>query len=293
MSANQIRAVLLRSIEANERANRELRKQLEALGPPQERPPTTAALLIGLNYQHTPELRLRGCINDVHSVRDLLIRDLGFREDTVLCATDDKEDLTADRLLELIDQFVERARGCDRVWFHFSGHGSYDWDLSGDERDGRDECLVASDGGLVSDDLLLQRLVLRLPDTCSLVCVADCCHSGTQLDLSYRYVGGSRSVLANRAFPAAEVCPAVCLSGCRDRGTSADAEMEEGRWAGALTAHLVQEVRRAGKAVTCQDLLRRIRNDLREGGFSQVPQITSTRRVKPDTPFFPWAPLEF
>ena len=264
----------------------------------EKKPPRSAALLIGLNYTNqelcgpgVPELR--GCVNDVHRMRDFLQGRLGFAQEDVVVLTDAPPQdggvpPTADGILQRIDEFVARAteRGCSRLWFHFSGHGSFQIDYSGDERDGRDECLIASDGHAVSDDDLLSRLVLRAPVDAHLTCVMDCCHSGTQLDLKYRYIGGQRSAFINQKFPVEEgkVCNVVCLSGCRDRGTSADALLEKG-WAGAMSSMLLCVLDEEGPNATCQDLLRKIRTILREQSFEQVPQITSTFVINHESRF--------
>ena len=287
MNDDDVRDVIQRTIEANLEANRRLEQQLRRLGT--ESPPkNTAALLIGLNYAGT-DMQLAGCARDVHRVRDHLVSAMGFSPDTIECVTDEDSsiDLSASGIVKLVESFAKRAAGCDRVWFHFSGHGSFEWDLSGDERDGQDECLVAADGGLISDDILLKRLVLQLPQKSRLVCVIDCCHSGTQLDLRYRYVGGSRSKIVHRDFPYRDCCRAVCLSGCRDTGTSQEVMGEDGTWAGVMTSSLLDHLTEDGNP-TCQDLLRRLRASLKHNGFCQVPQMTSTHPISRTTPFIGW-----
>jgi hypothetical protein len=65
--------------------------------------------------------------------------------------------------------------------FHFSGHGTFVADESGDEPDGQDEALVPYDyqtAGMVIDDTLRELYHAFPPDT-HLVLTMDCCHSGT------------------------------------------------------------------------------------------------------------------
>jgi len=53
------------------------------------------ALLIGINYTNSTH-PLRGCINDVHNVRQFLVTHYGFPEtpDRMLILTDDQDDPT-------------------------------------------------------------------------------------------------------------------------------------------------------------------------------------------------------
>lgn len=239
--------------------------------------PSSAALLIGLNYKHSDVVStLQGCINDVHQMQEALVNNMGFSKDHVTILTDNDANLSAQEITNAIEAFVDTFKNCKQLWLHFSGHGYHVEDTSGDERDGRDECLVASDGSCISDDFLLSQVVFKLPPDCNLTCVMDCCHSGTQMDLKYRYIGGKRSSFVNRTFPSDPVaCNTICLSGCKDRGTSADALMY-GKWSGAMTTLLLSCLQDSNFNISCQDLLRMLRGRLRSEGFAQVPQLTST-----------------
>jgi len=75
--------------------------------------------------------------------------------------------------------------------FFFVGHGGRvrddDW---GEEEDGYDETLVPVDyasAGQIGDDDLYDNLVCAMPEGSTLVALMDCCHSGTVLDLPYKY----------------------------------------------------------------------------------------------------------
>lgn len=69
----------------------------------------------------------------------------------------------------------------DSVVMYYTGHGSYRYDLSGDEADHRDEMLVFKDGNVSDDDL--QKIIARRRCK-TLLLFADCCHSGTIFDIS-------------------------------------------------------------------------------------------------------------
>jgi hypothetical protein len=106
------------------------------------------ALLIGINYRKT-EAELKGCINDVHKMRSLLINSFGYsKEDIVLLTEDNKPNLqpTALNIMNQLGSLIMKAYSnkASEIWVHYSGHGSYIKDNSGDEADGQDEVLVPS-----------------------------------------------------------------------------------------------------------------------------------------------------
>lgn len=88
------------------------------------------------------------------------------------------------------------AQKGDRLWFSFSGHGTQVEDWDGDEFDGFDESLVASDLQLVIDDEIAA-ILSQLPPGARLTGLIDACHSGTStfhdfisppLPFSFHYV---------------------------------------------------------------------------------------------------------
>jgi hypothetical protein len=69
-------------------------------------------------------------------------------------------------------------------------------DDRGEEDDGYDETLVPVDydsAGQIRDDDLYQNLVCALPSGVHLVALMDCCHSGSVLDLPFKYKAGGGS----------------------------------------------------------------------------------------------------
>ena len=136
------------------------------------------SLLVGINtYSETP---LRGCINDVLQMKDLLKQYYGFQDDGIKLLLDG--DATAAGIKAGLGWLAEGGAESDAVrLFHYSGHGSYVADQNGDEPDGRDECLVPYDYhsvGFITDDVL-KILYDRFPGGGNLTLVMDSCHSGT------------------------------------------------------------------------------------------------------------------
>uniref|UniRef100_A0A0G4IAS8 Peptidase C14 caspase domain-containing protein n=1 Tax=Chromera velia CCMP2878 TaxID=1169474 RepID=A0A0G4IAS8_9ALVE len=150
------------------------------------------ALLVGINYIGQNPGELRGCINDVASIKGWLLQQ-GFSEEEMKVLTDDHaegspERPTGDNLRAGMRWLVENAKEGDVLFMHYSGHGGQMPDDSGDEEDGMDETLIPVDfqqKGMIRDDEVYDILVKSLPQGTRLVCLFDCCHSGTALDLPF------------------------------------------------------------------------------------------------------------
>ena len=151
------------------------------------------ALIMGLNYEGS-NYELGGCQNDADNLRQLLPEYFRYNSDDITIMTDksigrlwpSRENILG-QLERLINQ-VE-TENIEECWISFSGHGSYLKDTGGDEIDGRDECLCPLDvttQGVIRDDVINSYL-RRIPSTCRVICLFDCCHSGTMGDLAYRY----------------------------------------------------------------------------------------------------------
>ena len=84
------------------------------------------ALLIGINRYPAPINSLKGCVNDVHLQRQLLIHRFGFNPDDIMVLTDDTElKPTRNNILQAFQQhLIAQATPGDVVVFHYSGHGS-------------------------------------------------------------------------------------------------------------------------------------------------------------------------
>ena len=88
------------------------------------------------------------------------------------------------------------------------------------EEDGYDETLVPVDyssSGQIRDDDLYDYLVCAMPAGATLVSLMDCCHSGTVLDLPYKYQAKTSNPFKNmhcRALPFCFICIALFVIVC-------------------------------------------------------------------------------
>jgi uncharacterized caspase-like protein len=262
------------------------------------------ALLIGINRHRTVHgADLRGCINDVMDVTQVLLDFYGFAENDITVLRD--FDATQARIKAGIQTLISNSTAGDVLLLHYSGHGSNVPDKNGDEADFRDEILCPTDLDWYDpllDDWLGQQYD-SLPEGVNLSIIMDCCHSGTinraflppdSRENIERYLACPLDLLAaesdrglrgdvrnprsggQQGIPAPAApqsgVPEVMISGCQDDQTSADAYID-GAFHGAMTYHLVSAIREAGGRISYGDLHARTVEGLSDGGFSQSPQF--------------------
>ena len=245
-------------------------------------PAKKAAVLIGINYKGT-ENELGGCENDIINTKKVLMSQYGFEEkEIVMLAESFGEKPTRANILKHMNNLVNKSnKGYTSLWFQYSGHGYYTTDYNGDEADKKDECIVTSDMQLITDDVFTQYFTSRINKKANMFCLMDCCHSGTIMDLKYKYVSENSSVVQNNNVVGANI---ISLSGCRDDQTSADAWMS-GKWRGALTTCFLETLVGTSYKPELFDLLNKVRALLREKNFTQIPQLTSTNTIEKNQVF--------
>jgi len=236
-----------------------------------------AALLIGINYKNSDN-KLDGCINDVNNVKKMLTKIYKYKLKDITVLTDDT--IIKPTLSNIIIQLYNLAfktikEGTREVWISYSGHGSYVTDTSGDEKDGKDECLVPIDfktSGLLKDDIIHHILSCFNPRT-KVIFVADTCYSETLLDLQYRYISGNKNVVENNNSKISSNI--MMISGCKDNEVSADAYniSNSKEYSGAMTSALLGVLEKYEYNITCWVLLKEMRLFLNDRKFTQIPQI--------------------
>lgn len=160
------------------------------------------AVLIGINYVGQ-QGQLSGCHNDVRNIQDFLQRVHGFQQHNMTVLMDDgrHKEPTYANIMAAFDWIVKESMAGDTVWIHYSGHGGRVADQDGDEDDGYDETLIPVDfqrKGQIRDDDLLKHLVKPMRKGVVVTALMDCCHSGTVLDLPYRFIADGDQVVMER-----------------------------------------------------------------------------------------------
>jgi hypothetical protein len=271
------------------------------------------ALLIGINRYRIPGADLRGCVNDVKNMRDLLTSQYGFRAADITTLVD--FDATTRAMQTAIAQLVRGGRKGDVLLLHYSGHGSNVPDADGDEADRRDEILCPTDLDWkkpLSDDWL-RKTFDGLRAGVGLTVIMDCCHSGTNTraltppdaPIIPRYLPSPWDLVAaesrrplrgkvqgtlrrsgtrrRRSDIVTAPITELLITGCRDTQTSADAFIN-GSYNGALTWSLVHVLREGGGKITLRQMHERMLKRLANDGYSQVPQLEGSKD-KFDRPF--------
>ena len=247
---------------------------------------STIGVLFGLNYDYLPGAKLFGCVNDVKNTATYL------EKAGVTCEvyTDDnprtRPFTTAQGIVNRLNILANdtRRRNIRLVWIHFSGHGTQIMDRNRDEKDGMDECLVPSDvmtAGVITDDVINGILARFNPNT-RVICVFDCCHSGTICDMAYSWEGPRKFQLENRNCRVKG--KVFSISGCLDSQYSVDTWDSKRRMAaGAMTSELLNCLEsghyfslRTRLRRTVFDLVAELRHRLRKSGHQQIPKLASS-----------------
>lgn len=266
------------------------------------------ALLVGINdYQGISDLR--GCINDVTNMRDILKTYLRFTNGDIRVLVDNRA--TKANIISRLEYMVSKAKSGDFLVFHFSGHGSQIRDRDGDElKDHMDELICPYDmnwdGTFITDDTL-NNIFTKLPKGVLLEVFLDSCHSGTGLrdvglgrppelgpehptlsrylpppvDIECRLEGDEEDLKAERSFSGAgrSTVHHILWSGCKANQTSADAYINNS-YNGAFSYYFCKHMRTSGGGISRKELLRRVRQSLYNGGYSQIPQLECEATVR-------------
>lgn len=241
------------------------------------------ALLVGINYRGTPN-ELNGCINDVINMRNFLIKRLKYHPNNILLLTDDTEQKpTKENIINSLNWLISGNGRKSRLFFHFSGHGTYIRDSNNDEKDGNDECIVPLDfqiNGFIVDDNL-KGIFNQINKGAKLTCVFDCCNSGTVADLRYNfYLRGGKLVHQNNSRNNTTRGNIVCLSACLDHQLALDA-FENRTYQGAMTYSLLTVLGRRYKngRNNFRNIINELSRFMRRKSYTQIPQLSFGRNV--------------
>lgn len=231
--------------------------------------PLKKAFLVGINYTGTSS-QLRGCVNDVNDLKEMLTTKYNYSSSNILTLTDSQA--TKQNIMTRLTQLLQSCQAGETLFFSFSGHG-YFWNdiYKKDEIDGKDELIVTVDNYAIVDDELKYIIDTYLKANVTLIALFDNCHSGTILDLPYQYFKGEQEMI-HHSLSTDTKGTVICLSGCRDDQVSMDAYLE-GDFNGALTFNFI-ELLKSNDSLTWKACVEQLREKLQAGNFNQVPQIT-------------------
>ncbi|KAL5857331.1 hypothetical protein ACOSQ3_004789 [Xanthoceras sorbifolium] len=239
--------------------------------------PNKRAVLCGVTYNKR-KYRLKGTINDVKNIRDMLIKKFGFLQNGIIVLTEEEtqEHIPTKKNIEkALRWLVENCKKGDSLVFYFSGHGLRQPDFNGDETDGFDETICPLDfikEGMIVDNDINSIIVQPLVKGVTLHAIVDACHSGTILDLKYKY-NRDKKEWKDNSPPSSGVNKAtsgglaICISACADDQVASDTTAFTGNTMnGAMTYILTKSVRKH-PGLTYGDLI-----DLIHEAFEEVNQ---------------------
>jgi hypothetical protein len=237
------------------------------------------ALLIGINYIGTPN-QLQGCIYDVIEMKSLLIDAYGFNPNDIITLRDD-DPANSPMKARILQEIQTLLTSPGQIFLHYSGHGTQIKDTTSDESDRLDECIVPCDystAGFITDDELN---VLTKGLKGKGLAIFDCCRSGTIMDLPFTGITAI-TVPSPEGF--------YCFSGCQDNqdaveDTTSTQGSNTGLPQGAMTMAFISTIRSLNYYPTISALYTAILANLKAGGYTQIPQLTSNVTVGPSTSF--------
>jgi hypothetical protein len=238
------------------------------------------AMVVGINYQNSP-YQLQGCINDAKYMTEFI---LSQNYNTIVTLTDKtKQKPTRQNILKYFkmllsnDKFGENTP--NTYLFFCSAHGSIVPDKNGDETTGFDEAIVPIDvnndgNNIITDDELRQIILSKLNQHDTLIGVFDSCDSATIFDTMYTYLDSTNNNnLSINPFNLSNCGQVITISGCTDLESSADTYIN-GEYCGAFT-HAFLSVIKNNKNISWATLIHKMRDLLKQNGYSQVPQLSS------------------
>jgi hypothetical protein len=229
------------------------------------------ALLIGINYINT-SYQLFGCINDVNNINNLLS---SYNFKSIKMMTDESTSILkptrANILNEITNMLMNSVVG-DILFLFYSGHGSYTIDVNSNETTGYDQMIVPIDLQPIVDDELKLIINKYLKKGVLLIALFDSCFSGSVLDLKYQWIDSLDSNNLTENINENETTGnVIMISGCSDIQTSADALINNQNQ-GAMTWSFLQSLK---QNITWRELLKNMRELLKNSQYSQTPQLTS------------------
>jgi hypothetical protein len=253
------------------------------------------ALLIGIDYIDISGIALRGCINDIINMRNMLIDAYDYEPENIIMLRDDDvkkfPSPTHDNIYDHIIDLVLDSGNLEELWLHYSGHGSQlqvtDCSLNPQTRGNVADVLVPLDyssQGFITDTDLYD-MIRRIK--CRAILTFDCCHSGTICDLPWTIeyeVPPTRNVcriegmmVTTRVNNAVIKNPNIFMfSGCKDDQTSSDTINILDQRMGAFTNALCECLRKAHHNTSILSLYKDICIYLLNLDYKQTPILSTT-----------------
>lgn len=245
------------------------------------------ALMVGINYSNNNYniSELNGCVDDINRLKNAFEenKNINFNNLTLLNDNSEKKPTKYHILNELKNLLVYSKKN-DTLIFAYSGHGHYVYDSSNDEEDNKDEVLVSIDGKLIKDDEIRDIIKNYLKNEVTLFVIFDCCHSGTLMDLKYKYLSKNNynEITINENYEDTKG-NVYFISGCRDDQYSYESYLD-GEQQGALTWSFI-DCLESKKKLSWKNLVLSMREKIKEKKLNQIPQFSCGKKIDINSDF--------
>lgn len=240
------------------------------------------ALTIGINYTSLSYCTLKGCIDDIENITNVMVGHYGYARENIVQLRDDNNNHefqpTRNNILSHLKDLINDSGNLTEILVHYSGHGSQIRDTTGEEEDGMDEVIVPIDyktSGFIVDKEIYQ---IIKKSKCKTLLIFDCCHSGTICDLQWSFEykdenrGFSKTLNVNKYIYNPYI---LCLAGCKDSQTSADSYSNEMKQSvGAFTDALIHCLKENNYEVSILKLYGDICEYIAKEGYEQKPILS-------------------
>jgi uncharacterized caspase-like protein len=268
-----------------------------------EAAPHRRALLVGINDYTASSLArsqappapgrdwptLGGAVNDVNTMRDMLVALYGFDRNDIITLTD--QAATRDAILGTIQQrLVNAAAKDDVILFYYAGHGSQVRNSQSDERDKLDESLVPADSRAGAADIRdkeLRILFNRILDRgARLTVILDNCHSssGARGLATSRQPRGVKPDLRDVAdgvtVPRPESRGALVLAAAQDTDVAWETRDRDGKFHGVFSWAWMRAMRDAAAGEPAMETFLRAQARMRVETPYQQPTIAGTTATR-------------
>ena len=246
------------------------------------------ALLIGINYTDLSGMSLKGCINDIINVRNMLLDAYNYDSDNITILRDDDEikflQPTYSNIIEQLLILVDESKNLEELWLYYSGHGSQIqnrfFNLQNLQNLEKEQVIIPIDyliNGCIVDDELFD-IIKNIK--CKAYLIFDCCHSGTVCNLPWKTEYNIETDTINTIKINDSIIdnPNIyMISGCEDEQTSNDSTNELNQRMGAFTNALTECLRKRHHNTDILTLYKDICIYLNDMGYSQVPILSQSQ----------------
>ena len=238
-------------------------------------PRNIALIVIGCNYNGT-RYTLNGCLNDAMDFANTIVNlaeadginiSLKLFLDSNGAGTYPSKNNIVNTLRSVINSTNNGTY--DAFIFYFAGHGIQYDDSTSEEKDGKDESILAADGKAILDDELFL-LISRLNKGKEASFVFDCCHSGSMLDLPKVPMGGGSSHAGRMGVPG----NVACFSACSESGKSIE---KKGR--GLFTSSFCNLLRKRGLNSRITPILRSVKSYLESQNSNMTLTVSCSNQI--------------